>query len=240
MTLGIITACYKADYFMVKATCASIRYYLPEVPICVIVDGDFSITEIEELYNVQTLHTSEFKHSILREICPGSPRTKLASIWESPFDEFLCIDSDIVFWGNVLSKINLKLYDFVILSNLLSSIKDKENIKQFFFDTDKLNNIDPDFQWLNRPFFCAGAFAAKKDCLDLDTYIRLEEFSRKNPGTFNFAEQGIFNYMVLKAADQNTLSISVADLQYIVVDHSKEKSRKRFFSPSMFPPKNIK
>jgi len=37
---GIITACHAGDYFLAKATCASIRHYMPEIPVCVIVDGE--------------------------------------------------------------------------------------------------------------------------------------------------------------------------------------------------------
>ncbi|MDM3850553.1 MAG: hypothetical protein PT119_11345 [Aphanizomenon gracile PMC627.10] len=236
MTFGIVTACHKADYFMVKATCASIRRFLPDIPICVIIDGDFSVAELQKLYNVQTLYTSEFKNQTLRIICPGSPRAKLAAIWESPFEQFLCVDSDIIFWGDVLSKIDLNNYDFISLTNWKSSLSDKKNIEHYLFNTDEISEIDPDFNWLDRPFFCAGAFACKKNCLNVDEYIALEEFSKKHPGVFSFAEQGIFNYMVMKAWDKGNIELTSSDLQYIVGDHSHELTKQKFITPFFNPP----
>ena len=239
MTLGIITACHKGDYFMVKATCASIRHFLPSIPICVIIDGDFTVPELEKLYHVQTLHTSEFQNPVLRKICPGSPRAKLAAIWESPFEEFLCIDSDIIFWGDVLSQIDLNNYDFISLTNWKSSLQDKNNVKYFFFDPDRIREVDSNFNWLDQPLFCAGAFACRKNCLDVDEYIALEEFANKNPGVFNFAEQGIFNYMVMKAANHGGIKLTSANLQYIVVDHPREITKKNFITPFFAPPTKV-
>jgi len=56
---GIVTACWSRDYFLVKATCASIRHFLGDIPICVVIDGDFSIQELESLYDVQPLYLSQ-------------------------------------------------------------------------------------------------------------------------------------------------------------------------------------
>jgi len=183
---------------------------------------------LQEIYNVQPLYVSEFKNPDLRKICSGSPRSKLAAIWESPFDKFLCIDSDVILWGDVTSKLNLNEYDFISLTNWRSSPRDKSNIRHFFFDPDKIHQVDPDFDWLNLPLFCAGAFACKKNCLDVNEYLNLESFAEINPGIFNFAEQGIFNFMVMKAHRENKIKLDVANLQYIVVDHAKQLTVDKF------------
>jgi hypothetical protein len=36
---GFVTGCHAGDKFMVQATLASMRYYSPAVPICLVVDG---------------------------------------------------------------------------------------------------------------------------------------------------------------------------------------------------------
>ena len=225
---GVITACHAGDYFLAKATCASIRHYMPDVPICVIVDGDFSIKELQDSYGVIALRVRDFEDPRLRKLCAGSPRSKLAAIWESPFSNFVCFDSDVVVWGDISKCINLINNDFVMLTNLVSSPKDKANIEQFFYSPDRISELNADFQWLDRPFFCAGAFAAKRGVFSVDEYIALEEFSARTPGVFNFAEQGIFNYLVQTYSDHGKIRLGIADLQYIVLDHSRQDAIARF------------
>ena len=44
---GVIVACYDKEYSFAKGCSASIRYFSGDVPIFLIVDGDFSIKELE-------------------------------------------------------------------------------------------------------------------------------------------------------------------------------------------------
>jgi hypothetical protein len=40
---GFVTGCHAGDKFMVQATLASMRHYSPDVPVCLVVDGDFDV-----------------------------------------------------------------------------------------------------------------------------------------------------------------------------------------------------
>ncbi|MBO1067946.1 MAG: hypothetical protein HEQ13_00340 [Dolichospermum sp. DEX189] len=77
---GVITACYKGDYFLAKATCASVRFFMPDVPICVIVDGDLDIQELKDVYNVYELRIDSLEHIELRKLLAGSGKSKLAAL----------------------------------------------------------------------------------------------------------------------------------------------------------------
>lgn len=237
---GIVTACHRGDYPLAKAACASIRYFMPDVPICVIVDGDLSIRELEDLYGVIPLRVSEFADPRLQRLCAGSTRSKLAAIWEAPFERFVCFDSDVVVWGDIREKIDLQKNDFVKLTNLLAQERDRENITHFMYHPERIREVRPDFNWIGKWFFCAGAFAARKGCLVLEEYLALEEFSSRSPGVFRFYEQGILNFMVQTYKMDNRMRVGVADLQFIVVDHPRAEVEGRFGRSWAMLPREIR
>jgi len=227
-SFGIVTACWSGDYFLAKATCASIRHFLGDVPICVIVDGDFSIQELIDIYNVQPLYLSQLSNPDLRKICPGSSRAKLAAIWEGPFDYFLYLDSDAIIWGNLLEEFNFNDVDFVVMRPPSYGSFPKSEVSKWFFDVDQLLKIDPYFNWQEQPYFCAGAFAARKNCFSLNDYLRLEILGKKYPNLFKFWDQGIVNYMVFSGSQKNTITYKVLDIQVVTADHTKDYLEKLF------------
>jgi lipopolysaccharide biosynthesis glycosyltransferase len=222
---GIVTACWQGDYFLVKATCASIRYFMGDIPICVIVDGNFSIEELEKLYNVKPLYLSQLSNPELRKICPGSTRAKLAAIWEGPFDRFIYMDSDAIAWGNLVEKfdIDLENFDFVVMRPDYYGFPTEEQAKTWFFDVDTLKKVAPEYEWQNQPYFCAGAFAARRNCLDLDEYLRLEGLAEEYPELFKFWDQGVLNYMVFSASQAGKLKYKVIDMQVVTGEFSKNE-----------------
>ena len=227
---GIVTACWKGDYFMVKATCASIRHFLGDIPICVIVDGDFSIQELVDIYGVQPLYLSQLISPELRQRCPGSGRAKLAAIWEGPFEYFLYLDSDAIIWGDVLEYLipYINQTDFIVMRPPYYGNLPKEEVKRWFFDVDSILKLNPSFQWQEQPYFCAGVFAARRNCFDLQTYLSLEEIGDKNLDLFQFWDQGILNYMVFSEHQKNNLTYEVLDLQIVTTDHLKERLETEF------------
>jgi len=40
---GFVTGCHEGDKFTMQVTLASIKLYFPDVPICLIIDGDFGV-----------------------------------------------------------------------------------------------------------------------------------------------------------------------------------------------------
>ncbi|MBD2150284.1 hypothetical protein H6F44_09160 [Pseudanabaena sp. FACHB-1277] len=234
---GIVTACWSGDYFLAKATCASIRHFLGDVPICVIVDGDFSIQELIDIYNVQPLYLSQLSNPDLRKICPGSGRSKLAAIWEGPFERFLYLDSDAIIWGDLLTQVNLSDIDFVVMRPDLYGDLSKQEVCKWFFDVDQILTINPHFQWQKQPYFCSGAFVARRNCLDLQEYLKLENLLNRSPDLFKFWEQGIVNYMVFSSHQKGALTYKVVDLQLVTADYTKITLEQLFKCNVYNPPK---
>lgn len=238
-SLGVVTACHRGDYFMAKATCASIRHFLPDAPICVVVDGDFSIAELERVYGVIPLYLHNLKDQRLRVLCPGSGKSKLAALWEGPFDKFLYLDSDALVWGNILSRLEQETADFIVFANQQAFSHEQQAVSHYFFDVDLLKQVQPEFRWEARPYFCTGAFVAGRNAVGIEHYLGIEKVAEKHPQLFKFWEQGMLNFSVFNESDHGRLRYSVEDLQYIPVDHSRKSSEARFQCRLLEPPVEV-
>ena len=71
---GFVTGCHAGDKFMVQATLASMKHFCPEIPICLVVDGDFDVSDLESEYGLIVLRVSELP----------SNRNAEAHEWECP------------------------------------------------------------------------------------------------------------------------------------------------------------
>src|SRR5258705_10048328 len=84
--VGFVTGCHAGDKFMVQATLASMRYYCPDVPRCLVVDGDFDVSDLQEEYDLIVIRVSELPSKEMRNLLRGNSRAKHAALWEGPFD----------------------------------------------------------------------------------------------------------------------------------------------------------
>ena len=224
---GVVTACHSKDYFLVKATCASVRHFMPEVPICVVVDGDHSIKELEDFYGVIPMPVSSCDDTRLRSICQGSGKSKFCALIEGPFERMLFLDSDVVVWGDVQSPALMK-HDFVMMSPFYGNLKHRKSIDHFFYNIDIVGELFPDFQWLGKPFFCTGAFSIRRRLFHLDAFLECEAILQKNPGLFKFSDQGIINFLVQRSIQAGGLDFATNEMQYIMADYARNESRMRF------------
>jgi hypothetical protein len=223
---GIIIATYHRDYSFAKACCASIRYFLGDVPICLIVDGTFSVRGLERSYGVHVLYRSQVVNEILRERSFGWGYTKLVAFWESPWKNFLYLDADTVVWGDVLKFANFKDYD-VIIDQPCYDYSD-DGISKWFFDGKKIETYFPGFHWQNRPYFCTGTFFAQRDLFSVDEYVELLDLQAAHPEAFFPGDQGLINLMFFRAADEGRIRLGHEDMQLIVPDFPPVQLRKRF------------
>lgn len=65
---GFVTGCHTGNEFMVQATLASMIYYCPAVPICLIVDGVFDVSDLVREYD--GCHSKEAIEITFQEIRP--------------------------------------------------------------------------------------------------------------------------------------------------------------------------
>jgi lipopolysaccharide biosynthesis glycosyltransferase len=222
---GVILPCYRKDYDFAKGCCASIRYFLGDVPICLIVDGDFSVAPLEKTYDLNVLYRSQVSQDVLRDKKYGSS-TAMIAFWESPWKNFLYLDADTVVWGDILRYSDFDKFDF-IADDPGFDYSDKA-ILQWIFNFKELNRFFPDFDWRKHRYFCAGTYFAKKDLFSLDEWAKLLEFRRNNPETFYGWDQGLLNFMVFRAAQSGKIRLAQKDMQVIISDTPRETLESRF------------
>lgn len=225
---GVIIACCDQDYHYAKGCCGSIRHFLGDVPICLIIDGEFFAPELQKAYGVHVINRLNVKNQVLKERSFGWGLTKMIAFWESPWSKFLFLDADTIVWGNVLKEANFKDFDIIVDRPLY---KDSlEEFSRFFFNPHELEKHFPSFDWQKHlgEYFCTGAFFAKRDLISLDEYIYMLDLMKKNRNMFFQGEQGFLNFLIFRDSDQGKLRLGQSLKQVIVPKFKREELENRF------------
>jgi hypothetical protein len=224
---GIIITTYSGDFFLTKALLASIKKFMPTIPICIIQDGNFSLEKEKEIYNItHVIKKENVLDEFLRNNCFGSRCTNMIAFWESPFEQFLYMDSDLVLWGDILKDIDLTQLDF-------SHNEPHEPYNEFiyksqYFDFDRLFHYVEKFPWENCHFFNAGVFIGKKGIFDLEVYKELFRLWKEDKSLMPAEPQGMINYMVFNNQSKNQLQVLETHLQTVVPVKSMQELENTF------------
>jgi hypothetical protein len=240
---GIIIPCYEGDIHFVRALCCSIKYFVGDIPICLIVDGDFSTRDLETCYGVTTLKRHDISNKKLREKSFGYGLTKMVVFWESPFEKFLLIDGDALFWGDLLKIVRDLNYDYDFIVDKPNQKPPLEYINKFYFETDRLEKIDPNFDWQDREYFNTGVIFGSCGILDLEEYLfHLDRHidAEQNSSLFKYGEMGFLNYFLFKSADLNKIKLKQLKLQIMVNDYIYEYRAKDFNKLPKYTGKELK
>lgn len=205
---GVVIAATSDHIHWVRGACASVRYFMGETPIALLLDGERSVTDLQRSYGVQVVRQSKLEQPELRAL-KGSTKAKLAALWASPFSRFLYLDADAVLWGDISRLADLERFDFV-----LDAPYGIRRSRLGVMDADAANRHFPQFDAVRHEvdYVNTGAFFARRDVLDLGRYLELVRFTKGNPGVF-FNDQGIFNFLVFSAVDEGTLRVDQQKLQ---------------------------
>lgn len=225
---GIIIACCDQDYSFAKGCCASIRYFLGDVPLCLIVDGKLDTLTLERIYDVKVINKQSVSSEILRTKSFGFGLTKMVAFWESPWKNFLFLDADTVTWFNILKFANFKDYDVII--DKPDCFRSDKDICSYFFDTAKLERYFPSFDWRahRNDYFCTGVFFASRDIFSLDEYAEILDLVSREPQLFLLGEQGLLNFMLCRAKDNGKIRLGQESIQIIVPDCDQQKLQEEF------------
>jgi len=229
---------------MVQATLASMRHYCPDVPICLTVDGDFDVSDLESEYGLMLLRVSELPSNKMRELMSGSPRAKHAAMWEGPFEFYVWLDSDAIVWGDFTLQIRTDV-DFQIFWREISIPADATKIPpwlpHFYFDPLALRHFDVDFNWRGNAYFSAGAFACKRDVIPFKDWMKAELWGKQVPGLFgDFGDQPLLNYFVHSMTRRGEIKTAMSDLQHIWGHHGKEELVEECVGSGWYFPKKIR
>ena len=223
---GIVTACYSGCIDIVGATLASIRHYHPDVPICLTVDGDFEVKDLEDEYDLVVLRIDDMQDQEMAGFIRRSFHAKHAAMWEGPFESYLYLDADAIIWGELIPQIQSEL-DFQIFWDGVSLPQDAEEVPDwmphYYLNPEKLKGFDANFDWRGLPYFCAGAFACRRNVIPFEKYREVESWGQNNPGTFAWGDMGILNYLVHSQAQRGNIRVGMTDLQNIPEYNGKEE-----------------
>ena len=224
--LGFSISCYQGDIPLLRGCLSSIRYFAPDAPICLIVDGNFSTRSFEKYYGVQVIRRSDVKEAGLRKLSFGFGLTKMVGFWEAPFDLVFHIDADAVLWGDIRLNIPGGKWD-VVYNESHEVITDYIQRTQYFDPKRIFEHIEP-FPWEGNPYFQAGVICIRKGVLDLDEYLRMLERQEKHPDVFINGDQGILNILVFRALMSGRLNATSAHLQSVIPVLENNDLEKRF------------
>jgi hypothetical protein len=227
---GFVTGCHAGDKFMVQATLASMRYYCPNVPICMTVDGDFDVSDLQRQYELTVLRVSELPYEPMRKLIRGNHRAKLAALWEGPFEFYVWVDSDAIVWGDFTPQVRTDV-DFQVFWSEISIPSDAIEIPawlpHFYFDPVKLHRFDPQFEWRGHAYFSTGAFACKRNIIPFEKWMDAESWGREMPGLFaDFAEQPLLNYFVNSMTQRGEIRSHMSNLQHVRGHHGIDELKR--------------
>lgn len=207
----IFIACYKNDYWQTKICVASIRKWYPTIPIFLIKDiyaGKFCTRELENYYNVKIFETQIKKF--------GWGVSKLEPYFISESEKVLILDSDIVFIGPLLSKLEKQNEDFIVSADYIDqNAIHSDWMKRTYYDLSQIQlSVNKNFVYPGY-VFNTGQLVATTNLLQRTDFNNLIKFTDPpviiNKKTFACADQGILNYLL--PALKSKISIGLSDFK---------------------------
>ena len=224
--IGFSVACYKGDVPLLRGCLASIKYFAPDAPICLVIDGDFDSRPFEKRYGVTCIRRGDVQHPELRALSFGYGITKLVALWESSFERVIHIDADAVMWVDIRKNLPDGDWDFVhnepheAITELIQ--------KTQYFNPEFVFKFIEFFDWKDCPFFNTGVYFFRRGKLDLTECIHLLKLRVENIENFGAGEQGILNIIVFRAMKEGRLKVKQAHLQSAVPVLTKTELESRF------------
>ncbi len=200
------------------ALLSSLRLHDPDIPVFLIpFNDDYQIVaqRLAELYNVQIFPDLPFLDALTQEIGSIFPKDFLAlpnkmrklAAWFGPLDEFLYIDTDILFFTPVTDTLSyLEHADFIWcdyhykrgLEDVFSDVVPEQNI----FDAESLTDV-----------FNSGLWGSRKSALTLEQLYEVLRECAAHREYFDFSsgttDQPIMNYLILKTMSRRLNVVKV-------------------------------
>ena len=224
--IGFSVACHKGDVPLLRGCLASIRYFAPDAPICLVIDTDFNSRPFEKRYGVTAIRRRDVRHPGLRQWSFGPGITKLVAFWEAPFERIFHVDADAVLWGDVRQNVPNGEWD-VVFNEPHEEITDYIQRTQYFDPELIFKHIEP-FAWQGNPYFQAGVLCVRRGALDVGEYLRMLEGQLAYPDVFINMDQGMLNILVFRALKSGKINAFPSHLQTVVPVIAKGELESRF------------
>lgn len=201
------------------ALLSSLRRYDPEVPVYLIPfndDHQAVAQQLSEMYQVQLFPDLDLLEALTQTIGDIFPRDFLAlpnkmrklAAWFGPLDEFLYIDTDILFFTPVSKTLSyLDKADFIWCDyhykRGLEDVFSEVVVQQDIFSAEELQDV-----------FNSGLWGSRKSALSMERLTEILKDCAAHREYFDFSsgttDQPIMNYLVLRAIPRR-LNIAKAE-----------------------------
>jgi hypothetical protein len=208
----IIITCCQRDFWLTRICVASIRYWHPDVPIGLLKDvslGDFSTRELEEHWNVSPV--------IVPDPARG-PFTKLEAFHLPGRQRILLLDSDTVFLGPLLEKLEACEGDFVVNwggTKPLTPEKKQKHARNGYYLIPEIHRFFPDLE-VPDFFFNSGHLVLTTSLLSRETVeTNLEgtppRQTLRNASVFRCYDQGLLNVLLRLMEQRGQCTVRTCD-----------------------------
>jgi hypothetical protein len=192
---------HSRDLRFTRCAVASIRQFYPDIPISLIKDesnGPYDTGDLERVFGVSLFDTPVKKF--------GWGMAKLEPLFLPKRERFLVLDSDTVFVGRVLDRLEEYDEDFIVeLCN-----HDAGDIRAHYFDPAVLSVEYPDFHypgWV----FNSGQFVAVTGRLRREDFAPFVTFEEPRvvlrPDLFRCGDQGVLNFVLFRKQHRGEVTI---------------------------------
>jgi len=210
-------------FHWLRGTCASVRHFMGDTPICVLLDDDVYPADLVETYGVQVLSRRDLTFEGSRAGLLHSLPLKNLAPWIAPFETFLMIDCDAVAWGDMRRLADFERFDFIVDApgrQWVGGVMDVDAVERHVPGFDARRHV--------ADYVNTGVFFARRAAFDLDSYLELAALSRAHPGMLKYRDQGLFNLMLFRAADEGAIRVGQRELQVVVGQTDRDELVRRF------------
>lgn len=240
LPFGVVIACCNGDLHYAQACWQSIRFFLGDIPVCFVVNGNpAGLGAVHNDPNVSFITKATTQDSWLQSTAYGLGHTKMVALWEAPFERYLYLDADTVVWGNVLGLLENNEYDVVVDKQ---KSYDDAAIDFWFFNTQKIETHFPEFDYRQArdKYACTGTYFMRRGALPLTLYKQTRQLQENDPSLFLFGEMGLWNFMVFYEEQHNGLKRQSLTYQVIPVDHTEEEMQREYSPAALGSGKELK
>jgi hypothetical protein len=217
--LSIVVFANAKDFFFTKLCITSIRYFYPIVEIFLVKDelnGKFNSKVLEKKFDVKIIKLSKKFY--------GWSAAKLHFLIERDENKkYLCLDSDILFLGKVLNKLNFIKADFIVSPEYFELTT---KVKEVFIDPSKMSKYYPNYKYPGY-FFNGGQTVVNPSKIHQEDFNNI--FDKENYpyylnyDDFKFVDQSILNALLPSLSNAKRIRLEAIEFM---------KSSAEFFSVS--------
>jgi hypothetical protein len=207
----IIITCCARDFWLTRICVASIRYWYPDIPIGLLKDpsqGRFDTTELQKYWQVEIVAEPEEMNGWW---------TKLHAIFLPGRQRILLLDSDTVFLGPVLAKLEAYEEDFIVhwgKQRVLNEEEKNHYAANGCFDLPALKRMFPAYEAPDY-FFNAGQMVMTSGLLQVDDFSSLwagtDPITLRFPEVFTCFDQGLLNFILAEKQRMGKASVQSCD-----------------------------